>query len=189
MFTVNSGFIGDFKLGDNINHNLEILEYLYARMADPADHDSWVLRKPAVIIIGSICEAILHDLHMRINVFTREGVTGMATSVLSHVRGKKLDKFEKYIASAKKHKLLGPSSDAIYNDLEELRKLRNRVHIQNEKGHFEPDDGRAFNSRRQESAEKALEKLIKTVAINHPRPAHAAGHVQDFNLPWHEHYP
>jgi hypothetical protein len=29
MFTVSSNFIGNFKLGDNINHNLEILQLLY----------------------------------------------------------------------------------------------------------------------------------------------------------------
>jgi hypothetical protein len=189
VFTVSAGFIGDFKLGDNINHNLSILKYIYARQADPRDSESWLLRKPAIVTIGSICEAILHDLHMRMNVFTREGVAGIASSVLSHVRGKKIDKFEKYIASARKHSLLGHSSDSIYDDLEELRKLRNRVHIQNEKGHFEPNEGQAFSSSRQASAEMALERLMKVVAKNHPRPTHASGHVQNFMLPWSERFP
>jgi hypothetical protein len=117
MFTISAGFIGYFKLGDNINHNLKILAYLYQRQNDPSDTDAWVLKKPAIILIGSICEAILHDLHMRMNLYTSEGVKGVAASVLSYVRGKKSDKFEKYIASAKKHSLLGASTVSIYDEL------------------------------------------------------------------------
>lgn len=32
MFTIDGRFIGDFKLGDNINHNLRILSYFYRRL-------------------------------------------------------------------------------------------------------------------------------------------------------------
>ncbi len=32
MFTIDGGLIGDFKLGDNINHNLRILSYFYRRL-------------------------------------------------------------------------------------------------------------------------------------------------------------
>lgn len=188
MFTVNAGFIGDFKLGDNINHNLSILAYLYQRQDDQLDTDSWLLRKPIIIIIGSICEAILYDLHLRMKTYTVEGVRGVASSVLSYVRGKKIDKFELYISSAKKHSLLGSQAESIYNDLEELRKLRNRVHIQNEKNHFEPNDSQAYSSDRQVSAERALEKLTKVISTNHPRPAHASCHVSDFQFPWDEHF-
>ena len=189
MFTVSAKFIGDFKLGDNINHNLRILAYLYQRQADPTDTDAWLLRKPIIVLIGSICEAVLHDLHLRMKLYTVEGVRGIASSVLAHVRGKKIDKFGAYIVSAKKHSLLGAPTEDIYDDLDQIRKLRNRVHIQNEKNHFEPNDSQAFSANRQLSAEKTLEKLIKLISENHPRPAHAGGHVADFDLPWGEHFP
>ena len=189
MFTVSAGFMGDFKLGDNINHNLRILAYLYQRQADPHDIDAWLLRKPIIIILGSVCEAILHDLHMRMKMYTNEGVRGIAISVFSYVRGKKIDKFEHYISSAKKHSLLGPPTEAIYDDLDQLRKLRNRVHIQNDKNDFEPNDSQAFSRDRQISGERTLEKLIKTISTKHPRPAGVSGHVNDFQLPWDEHFP
>lgn len=189
MFTVSARFIGNFKLGDNINHNLKILAYLYERQADANDHEAWVLKKPIIILIGSIAEAVLHDLHQRMKTHTVEGVRGMATSVLAYVRGKKIDKLDHYISSAKKHSLLGASSASIYDDLDQLRKLRNRIHIQNEKNHFEPNDSQAFSLARQETAEKTLEKLIKTISANHPRPPGAQGHVSDFQLPWDEHIP
>ena len=189
MFTVSAGFIGNFKLGDNINHNLEILSYLYQRQADPKDPDSWLLRKPIIVSIGSICEALLHDLHCRMETFTIEGVSGIATSVLAYVRGKNIDKFDHYISSAQKHSLLGAPSEPIYEELDKLRRLRNRVHIQNDKSHFELDESEAFSAARQVSAEQALEKLVKVISKNHPRPAHAAGFVGDFNFPWDEHFP
>ena len=189
MFTVSARFIGDFKLGDNINHNLRILAYLYQRQADPTDHDSWLLRKPIIVLIGSICEAMLHDLHLRMKTYTSEGVLGVTSSVLAYVRGKKLDKFDQYISSAKKHTLLGAPTESIYIELDELRKLRNRVHIQNDKNHFEPNDSQAFSAARQIAAEQALEKLVKIISTNHPRPPHASGHVNDLEFPWGEHFP
>ncbi len=189
MFVVNADFIGNFKLGDNINHNLKILRCLYVCQNDPNDHDSWVLRKPVIIIIASIAEAVLHDLHERMRLYTTEGVSGIVTSILHYVRGKKIDKLETYIASAKKHGLLGSATDDIYNNLEELRKLRNRIHIQNEKNHFEPNESQAFSANRQVTTEQTLEKLVKAISANHPRPAGAQGHVRDFQFPWDEHFP
>ena len=188
MFTVSADFMGDFKLGDNINHNLKIIRYFYERESDPHDGGSWLLRKPTIIILASICEAVLHDLHMRMNTYTNEGVKGVAISVINYVRGKKIDKFEAYISSARKHGLLGPASEQIYSDLEDLRKLRNRVHIQNDKDHFEANDSQAFSADRVRQAEQALEKLVKTISTNHPREAPATGHVGDFEFPWNEHY-
>lgn len=97
MFTVSSGFMGDFKLGDNINHNLEILALLYRQQASSGYHDSRLLCKPITLTIASICEAILSDFHMRMDTYTNEGVKNVAESVLSYVRGKKIDEFEKFI--------------------------------------------------------------------------------------------
>ena len=189
MFTVSAGFIGNFKLGDNINHNLNVLAYLYERQADEHDDEACVLRKPIIVFIGSIAEAILHDLHQRMHTHTIEGVTGIASSVLAYVRGKKIDKLDHYISSARKHSLLGPPTESIYGDLEQLRKLRNRIHIQNDKNHFEANDSQAFSMDRQVTAEQTLERLIKSISANHPRPATAQGHVGDFQLPWDEHFP
>lgn len=187
MFTVDSGFIGNFKLGDNINYNLEILARLYHCQKSGSAREHLLVAKPIIILIGSICEAVLHDIHLRMREYTIEGVAGISGAILSYVRGKKIDKFEVYIASAKKHELLGPKTDDIYESLDELRKLRNRVHIQNEKGHFEPDESKAFSLARQREAEKTLEVLLKTISVNHPRPGDVAGHVSDFQVPWDEH--
>ena len=129
---------------------------------------------------------MLHDFHSRIGTFTREGVANLAQSFVDYVTVKKIDELEKYIASSLKHNLFGSDAD-FYEKLDNLRRLRNRVHIQNTKGDFEPDDYHAFSERKRFDAETALEKTLKTMATKYPRASHLH-HVADFNLPWKEHY-
>lgn len=189
MFTVSSGFIGSFKLGDNINHNLRILELLYRTQRTASAEDAALLCKPIIITIASVCEAILYDLHLRIRWYTVEGVQNIAKTVMDHVRSKNIDEFDKYIACAKKHDLLEDDGFGIYDALEELRKLRNRVHIQNKKGHFEADERNAFRLARQKQAEQSLEKVLKIVLKKYARDSSKQGYVADFRLPWDEHFP
>lgn len=181
--------MGDFKLGDNINHNLKILTLLYRLQAASGHHESRLLCKPITLTIASVCEAILSDFHMRISTYTNEGVKNVAESVLGYVRGKKIDEFEKLIASARKHDLLDSKDKTFYDSLDTLRKLRNRIHIQNTKKHFEADEYLAFSPARQGNAEKALEKVVKTMATKYVRDDSKTGFVDNFEFPWAEHFP
>ena len=61
MFTVSSRFIRNFKLGDNINHNLKILSLLYRQFDCAAEPDKRLLCKPITILLVSIVEALLYD--------------------------------------------------------------------------------------------------------------------------------
>jgi len=74
MITIESKFIGDFKIGDNINHNLKILEVMYKRYAEADDAEKRLLCKPIVVLLVSLIDAVFYDLHTRIKTFTREGV-------------------------------------------------------------------------------------------------------------------
>jgi hypothetical protein len=189
MFTVPASFIGVFKVGDNINHSLLAASKLYEVQAT-ADRDvRGALAKPIIFLLASITEGLLYDLHFRLTHHTREGVKGIAESIANYIRGKHIDDFSKYISSAKKHKLLGATNADLYDRLEDLRKLRNRIHIQNEKNHFEPDDGKAFSLTRQKEAEQILERVMKFCATNYHRDGAAGNCVEDFNLPWSEHFP
>ena len=58
---------------------------------------------------------------------------------INYIRGKHIDELDKYISSAKKHDLFDEPDSDFYEALDQLRKLRNRVHIQNKKNHFESD--------------------------------------------------
>jgi hypothetical protein len=188
-FEVSSNFIGDFKLGDNINHTLRVLLLLYRSQRTNSGSDAEAFCKPIIIFIASICEAILYDLLcVRIKYHTREGVRDIAKNVADCIRRKNLDKFGKYIDNVKKYYLLDGAKPRIYDSLENLRKLRNRIHIQNGKGDLERDDSEVFTMERQVDAEKTLEQTIKFMADKYPRPA-SMNHVNDFELPWDEHFP
>src|SRR5262245_23686312 len=103
MFVVKSGFIGDFALGDNINHNLEILALLYDCFEGANHHRKRLLCKPIILTLVSVIEAVLYDLHKRARTFTWEGVRNMAVDAVAHIQMSKIDKLDKYIASARRH--------------------------------------------------------------------------------------
>lgn len=185
MVTYESKFIGDFKLGDNIVFNLSILKTLYAYRADGTPAQKRYLQKPITLLNISIIEALLYDFHSRIRNHTREGMA-LPQKMLDAIRGKQIDEFEKYIASAKKNDFFDLKDTIFYDKLDELRKLRNRVHIQNTKNHFEKDDNQAFSEDRMILSEQALEEVIRTLARKHPRDH---DYVQKFELPWETHFP
>src|SRR5262245_11242922 len=186
MFVVSSKCISSFRLAENINYNLSGLALLYHYYEREDEDGKRFLRKPIIVLLVSIIEAVLHDYHTRIRTFTREGVTDIAQSVIAYISAKNFDALEKYIASARKHNLFGADPD-FYEILDELRRLRNRVHIQNTKEDFEPSDRHAFTERRKTAAEVALEKTLKIMAAKYPGTDHLHS-AADFSLPWNEYY-
>lgn len=186
MVEVDSSFIGDFKLGDNINFNLALAAALYkARAATNNGLHIRALCKPICVTLISIIEALLHDLHYKVRTFTREGVPTLMDSVIDYIRSKTLDKMDHLITSAKKHDLLD-ADEAFYGELDQLRQIRNRLHIQNSPPKLAPDEHHVFTPEAVVRAEKALERMMKRMAGKYARPNHA-GHVQVFRLPWEPH--
>lgn len=186
MNTVSSDFMGSFKLGDNIAYNLECLGTLFDVQRSNDYLRAAHVRKSIIIIIASIAEAVLYDFYSRMRLFTREGVDSVPDSVIDDVRSKHIDEFAKYIDHAKSKKLLG-FDDAVYDDLHSLRKLRNRIHIQNRKGYLASDESKAFTPSKQVFAERTLEGLLKFFDTNHKRSKNK-GNVQPFKMPWDPHY-
>ncbi len=154
--TINSGFIGIYKIGDNINTNLSMLRELYK--LDTVHNP--IFNKVKIVTIASIIEAILFDFFFRAKNFTIEGIKNIPTEILNYFKLKKISKFESYIRSAEKHGLFDPCGIETYENLHDLRKLRNRVHIQNEKKHFEHNELAAFSHRRKSLAENTLKKIM-----------------------------
>ena len=187
MFTVSSDFISNFKAGDNINYNLAILRVLYKIHEEESVENQRYLRKPITITLVSIAEAMLRDFIERIQSGRRENIDDLPQAVLADIRIKKLDKLDHYIACAKKHGLFG-GDITFYDQLDELRKLRNKVHIQGRGGHLEADERKAFSLARMRSAERALEYISKYLAVNYPRPAPTRGYVNALSYPWDSHY-
>lgn len=188
MFAVKSSFIGDFKVGDNINYNLRILKTLYRLLNEGVGDTKTLLCKPIIILNAAILEAVLHDFHARIRDFTNEGVSSLKEDIVALIRRKKIDKLKKYIESAKKHNLLGQDDLEFYEKMDMVRKLRNRVHIQILNDGLDRNEHKIFKEAEKILSEQVLEKVLKTMSEKHSRGDNYHS-VDNFSLPWDEHYP
>ena len=190
MFKVSSAFIGNFKIGDNIHYNLEVLKTLYACREDLQPTQRRFLDKPITVTLVSICEALIYDLIDRSKFFTQEGVIGLSEASLERLRKAKAWNLDKKLSLVKELDLLKAESADVYVQLEDLAKLRNRIHIQNEKKNFEADEAKAFTCSRRLKAEKMVELLVMRFGKLYPRPSHIvkSQYVDDFELPWKSHF-
>lgn len=189
MFKVSSAFIGNFKIGDNIHYNLQVLKTLYACKDDLSPPQRRFLDKPITVTLVSICEALIFDLIERSKFFTQEGVDGLSAEAIDRLRQAKAWTFDKKLNLVKELDLLKTENSDIYVQLDNLAKLRNRIHIQNEKNNFETDEAKAFTYERRLKAEKMVELLMMRFAELYPRPSHIvkSQYVDDFELPWNSH--
>jgi hypothetical protein len=187
--TINSDFINNFKLGDNIVYNISVLSTLYELREGVTGVKRQHVNKPIILIAVSIIEAAMFDFLDRVKKNTREGVSSLPANVINHFRAKKIDKLEMYIVHFKKHSIFDDAEFDIYGILDELRKLRNRIHIQNEKKHFAQNDYDAFSNARLRKSEQCLEFTLRTFSDNHSRTSpQVVGHVVDFELPFDQHF-
>jgi hypothetical protein len=189
MFTLPSSFIANFKIGDNVHYNLDVLKILYACYDDLSPSDRRFLDKPITVTLVSICEALIFDFIDRSKAFTQEGVAGLKEANLEKLRKAKAWSMDQKIRLIKELNLLESKDSDVYVELENLAKLRNRIHIQNEKKNFEADEGKAFTYSRRLKAEKMVELLMIRFAELYPRPVHIvkSQYVDDFELPWKSH--
>lgn len=185
-FSVKSNFFCDFKTGDNINYNLEILNYLYKVYDKSYLRDKRLLIKPIVITLVSICEAVLHDFHRRIRLNTSEGVVGISNDISDYIRNKKIDEFGKYISSAKRNDFFDLKDTKFYEKLDLLRQIRNRVHIQNSKFFKPRDENIVFDEQSKKLAEVCTEIVVKTMSRKYPRAEYVGEYVTDLYFPWPE---
>lgn len=189
MNVVCSRFIGNYKLGDNINYNLRTLCVLYATYKASALAERLALRKPIIITIVSIIEALLYDLHYRVVAHTLEGVGNISDEVAEVIRDtNNLDKFNNLIQSAKKHGLIESEPSNIYDQLHSLRKLRNRIHIANENNEKPYNEADAFTEQSMREAERIAELVMRIFERKYLRDDDKH-YVTNFELPWEPHYP
>lgn len=119
-------FVGNFKVGDNLVFNCQILSNLVSVNND--DH----LNKPIVLQVGSILEASLSEVIYRAQKNNREGVPTISEQDRLEIEDKKIDKFNVVIDVLKKYKVLHSLDTNIYEELHKLRKYRNKIHIQDD---------------------------------------------------------
>lgn len=179
--------MSDFQLHKNITFNISIMRILRNHRNEGDEGRKRFLQKPLIILNVSMIEALLYDFHKRVQWNTREGVAGLSMTVINYIRGKHVDKLETLIASSKKHDLFGTAGSTFYADLDQLRRIRNRMHIQNDKNDLEVDDHNAFSEARLTLSEQALEWVMYTLEDKYARPVNT--YTAAYKLPWDTYFP
>lgn len=184
---INSSFINSFRIGDEINYNLKILEELYnskynLKELQKSERAS-LYCKPIIILIASITEALIADLFQRATrkPFPSEIQNRKFKTLQIDVENKKHSKFSHYINGIRKVNLLNVNNNEIYDSLDTLRKMRNRIHLQDI--HGDKRDYDYFDNILISKAEFALEKVMKSFCNKFKR-GDEYHHVKDFELPW-----
>lgn len=185
-------FNWNFKVGDNIKHNLEEVLYLYKVKKEYCSNtkEKQFLNKHISITLVGIIEAILYDFVVRLNDATNQFPL--------IIDDKKRKEIKKYISEQKKSyefkklevkmlrvknysltqilnllqkfELLESKNSPIYNTLEQAIYFRNRIHIYNWYNNFERDEKYVFTDKRLEILEKLVIYVLTTMEAKYSRP-------------------
>ncbi|WP_140056118.1 hypothetical protein [Oceanibaculum nanhaiense] len=157
---VPSHYIGDFKVGDNIAYNSDVLCELVN------SNDGGRFNKLIVIQAASILEASLGEIIYRAQKFYIEGLSGIKEKDLEEIRGKKIDKLNNIILIMQKYKILHNLSETIYSEINELRILRNKIHIQDDIGNgFSRDEDAVFTNELRDRCLRLLLLIIEFLRV------------------------
>lgn len=183
-------FIWNFKHGDNIFYNFEILQTLYETGLSAKNKSR--LNKPITITIISIIEAILVDFLTRIDQATNHLPANISRATLDKIKAeidskkipeeresssgkyiymkRKIYNYSEIIKILKRYELFGEKKDIIYEELEKYGDMRNRVHIENYYNKLEVDEIDVFTSQRLSDIENVLIVLWKKMITEYKRP-------------------
>jgi len=183
-------FIWDFKHGDNIMYNFEILQALYK--SRESSENPKLFNKSITIQLVSIIEAILIDFLTRIDQATTHLPSDVDRKTLDKIKieiekdkrpykvedgfgehiymRRKMYNFNQILQILKKHEILGPQKDNIYHLLSNFADMRNRVHIENYHRNLEDREHRVFTSGRLSSLEEVASGLWIKMTIDFKRP-------------------
>jgi len=179
-------FIWEFKIGDNIKYNHQILSCLIEK------NESGLLNKPIAVTAISIIEAVLIDLVARLWDATDhfpEGINHETKKLIKEELDKKTSKkkrtdsegntlsyrklrnlsYREVVAFYSEFKLLG-SNETLYESLDKMGHFRNRVHIKNYHGNFQRDERLVFTNERTKVVIKIMESIVDYFETNYSRP-------------------
>lgn len=173
-------FMWSFKKGDNIMYNLEVVYELYK--AREQSTDKWKYNKPIIVTLVSIIECILDDFAYRVRGHVNDIIPNISKDDIETFRTRKYDKLENYIAASKKFNLFDQPA-SFYETLDELRKARNRVHIQNSNSQLANDEYDVFTDEVLAKTQQAFRIVLSTMMRKFPRNGRTVT-LHSISLPW-----
>lgn len=177
-------FFWDFKKMDNVNYNFRIIENLY--LAKKASHNPHYFNKPIIILIMAIIECSLYDFIRRINQYRNDSFPNITQSIVAHIRGaNETDELKILIPRIKSQNLLRvPVGDTLYDDLEHLRQVRNRIHIQNKYNVLNKDEYAVFTDNDLAKSQECFKRVCEVLCNVYPRWQNQPIPMSDFPQPW-----
>lgn len=168
-------FIGDFKVGDNLVFNADLLCKLNT------SNDDGGFNKLMILQAGAIVEAALAQIIYRTQNYTREGVPNDR----AEIQGKTVEQFNVIINVLKKHKVLDSYGAGIYDELHKLRKYRNKVHIQDdvEIEGVSRDESKTFTNEIRDWSLGFNVRVLKHLSERFPRPKVLEQFAHELSLP------
>ena len=173
-------FMWSFKKGDNIVYNLEVVWELYNARSQSSNKKKY--NKPIIVTLVSVIECMLDDFAYRIRGHVNDTVPNISLADIATFRTKKYDKLEHYIAAAKRFNLFS-RPDSFYSQLDDLRKARNRVHIQNSANQLAADEYNVFTDALLTKTQQVFEIVLGTMIIKFPRHGKVIA-LHSVPLPW-----
>ena len=172
-----SNFVGDFKVGDNLVLNAALLCEL------AAVNDAGRFNKLIVVQLGSLVEAALAQIIYRAQNFSREGVPKILEADRLEIEGKKIEKFKSIIEVLRKYKVLDSLGNNIYDELDKLRKYRNKVHIQDDVEGLARDENVLFSDQIRTWAFRLTVKVLRYLSERLARPKELHQYVSPLLIP------
>jgi len=177
-------FFWDFKRMDNVNYNFEIIKLLYIAKQNSGNNAKF--NKPIIILLMAIIECMLYDFIIRVNTYKNDPFPNITNIIITYFRNlRTTDELKAIIPQIQIHNLLRvPVGDNIYTDLEQLRYIRNRVHIQNRHNMLARDEYNVFSDPELQKAEKCFERVCEILCNVYPRWGNSPIPMTDFPRPW-----
>lgn len=185
-------FNWNFKVGDNIKHNVQEVFFLYKIKKENCSNtkEKQFLNKHISITLVAIIEAILYDFVVRLSDATnqfpliiddkkrkdiKKYISEQKVSYESKKLGSKTLRVKNYSLSQilkllQKFELLEPKDSPVYDTLEKATHFRNRIHIYNWFNNFEKDEKYVFTDKMLEILEKLVISVLTTMEAKYSRP-------------------
>jgi len=185
-------FNWNFKVGDNIKHNIQEVFFLYKIKKDNCvgTKEKQFLNKHISIVLVCIIEAILYDFVVRLSEATnhfpliidekkrkdiKKYIAEQKVIYESKELKMKMLRVKNYSLSQilrllKEFKLLEQKDSLFYKTLEEATYFRNRIHIYNWFNNFEKDEKYVFTDKRLEILENLVIYVLITMEAKYSRP-------------------
>jgi len=167
---------------DNVNYNFDCLDALAeGSLKAPLPH---LFYKPIFLLMTGIIECTIYDFLKKIHQHKHERIPNIDERDVHQLQNIKLpNKLYNFTNICRKYQLLG-SDPVLYERIHEMVEIRNRIHIQNERGIPREED--LWDLPLIQHCGDLFYSVYTIMCLEYPRPGshHKSPPMKDFPQPW-----